>query len=170
MEVVGSVTLHERCRPRLAGDVAGVDELLEVGGISRGHAELVVPGVGDGGQVFVALLAERLDRFGQGIVELLVLAGAEAISVGLDAGSPRSWLVVQRDQFGAVGCGQYLRCYGIAVAVEGGCQGRPVPVRHGGRGVVGSHGGKNPGEGGFVAIGVSLDRVMSGGVGEAGLA
>src|SRR6185437_11553423 len=78
--VAGPVTKQQRGRPRLPGLVTAGEKARQCRRIAGRDAQLLIPAIGDRREVGVQPLAEVLQKRGQRVPEVLVLAAPESMS------------------------------------------------------------------------------------------
>ena len=81
----GFVMQKQRGRLALTGGVALGGELREFGRKARFVAQRLHPAIGDGGQGWISVLAQAADDLRQRVIEVLIVAYAEAVAGHLDA-------------------------------------------------------------------------------------
>ena len=132
--VARPVAQQQRRRPLLAAGVALPQPALQRGREALVEAELLVPAVGDGGQLGIERLAQPLDRLGQRIGEILVFALAIAVALHDDVAAETRLVGPQgRQRPALVGPDQAGRhgeaTVGQGVGVEGSSHGDILPRR-----------------------------------------
>src|SRR5688500_6244308 len=128
--VFGAVSQQERRRPALAGPVAAPDESRVLVRETRIDAQRRVPAIGHRRERWIERGAQRGDRLGQRIAEILVLAAPETVARHDYAAAKARLVRIQRSQGVAFLCGQQLFDDRAALGVQLASDLRPIDCTH----------------------------------------
>src|SRR4051812_1570267 len=109
---------QQRRRQCLAGGMAALEKDLQLVRVADLAAQQLVPSVGKGCQARIEALAQGLDRLGQGVDEVLVLAAAKPVASHEDAAAECLLLVIQGREGSAFFLGYERADDGCAEFVE----------------------------------------------------
>ena len=126
VEVPGPIAEQERRRPRLAGRVAALEELIVSGGKPDGQAERFLPAVGKLDQSRVERAAQRRHHRRERVGEIFVFALPEAVPGHDDAAAEGRVVRIALGQCLALGRGQQRADDGGTDLVELAEGGAPV--------------------------------------------